>query len=97
MASAKSMGLRNAPMKIIITGSSSSGIGKFLADTLTANGHEVCRLARSPQGGFWFSMRYFGLEGLANLRRKNFRELEKCRCADLLRRNPRTHRRGYGG
>jgi NAD(P)-dependent dehydrogenase (short-subunit alcohol dehydrogenase family) len=35
-------------MNIVITGSS-SGIGKFLADSLTAVGHEVCRLARSPQ------------------------------------------------
>jgi len=40
-------------MKIILTGSS-SGIGKFLADTLAARGHEVCRLARSPQAGFSF-------------------------------------------
>lgn len=40
-------------MKIILTGSS-SGIGKFLADALAARGHEVCRLARSPQTGFSF-------------------------------------------
>jgi len=40
-------------MKIAITGSS-SGIGKFLADTLAARRHEVCRLARSPQDGFSF-------------------------------------------
>ena len=40
-------------MKIILTGSS-SGIGKFLADTLATRGHEVCRLARSPQEGFSF-------------------------------------------
>lgn len=40
-------------MKIVLTGSS-SGIGKFLADTLAARGHEVCRLARSPQDGFSF-------------------------------------------
>ena len=40
-------------MKIALTGSS-SGIGKFLADTLAARGHEVCRLARSPQAGFSF-------------------------------------------
>ena len=40
-------------MKIAITGSS-SGIGRFLADALAARGHEVCRLARSPQAGFSF-------------------------------------------
>ncbi len=40
-------------MKIVLTGSS-SGIGKFLADRLAAHGHEVCRLARSPQTGFSF-------------------------------------------
>ena len=40
-------------MKIAITGSS-NGIGKFLADALAARGHEVCRLARSPQDGFSF-------------------------------------------
>ena len=40
-------------MKIVLTGSS-SGIGKFLADALAARGHEVCRLARSPQDGFGF-------------------------------------------
>ena len=40
-------------MKIAITGSS-SGIGQFLADTLANQGHEICRLARSPQAGFSF-------------------------------------------
>jgi 3-oxoacyl-[acyl-carrier protein] reductase len=40
-------------MKIAITGSS-SGIGQFLADTLASQGHEICRLARSPQAGFSF-------------------------------------------
>jgi 3-oxoacyl-[acyl-carrier protein] reductase len=40
-------------MKIVLTGSS-SGIGKFLADTLAMRGHEICRLARSPQAGFSF-------------------------------------------
>lgn len=40
-------------MNIVITGAS-SGIGKFLADTLAARGHEICRLARSPQAGFSF-------------------------------------------
>ena len=40
-------------MKIVLTGSS-SGIGQFLADTLASKGHEVCRLARSPQDGFSF-------------------------------------------
>jgi NAD(P)-dependent dehydrogenase (short-subunit alcohol dehydrogenase family) len=40
-------------MNLVITGSS-SGIGKFLADTLATRGHEVCRLARSPQEGFSF-------------------------------------------
>ena len=40
-------------MNLTITGSS-SGIGKFLADSLTVRGHAVCRLARSPQDGFSF-------------------------------------------
>jgi NAD(P)-dependent dehydrogenase (short-subunit alcohol dehydrogenase family) len=40
-------------MKIVLTGSS-DGIGKFLAGTLAAHGHEICRLARSPQDGFSF-------------------------------------------
>jgi len=40
-------------MNLVVTGSS-SGIGKFLADSLTAKGHAVCRLARSPQDGFNF-------------------------------------------
>jgi len=40
-------------MNLVITGSS-SGIGKFLADSLTARGHAICRLARSPQDGFSF-------------------------------------------
>src|ERR1043165_3673969 len=53
MVASKPVGLRNTPMKIVLTGSS-SGIGKFLADTLAARGHEVCRLARSPQDGFSF-------------------------------------------
>ncbi len=38
-------------MNLVLTGSS-GGIGKFLADTLAANGHAVCRLARSAQEGF---------------------------------------------
>jgi NAD(P)-dependent dehydrogenase (short-subunit alcohol dehydrogenase family) len=40
-------------MKIVLTGSS-SGIGRFLADALADQGHEICRLARSPQPGFGF-------------------------------------------
>ena len=40
-------------MNIVLTGSS-NGIGKFLADSLTAKGHAVCRLARSPQDEFSF-------------------------------------------
>ncbi|MGB7767623.1 MAG: SDR family oxidoreductase [Verrucomicrobiia bacterium] len=40
-------------MKIVLTGSS-SGIGRFLADSLANRGHEICRLARSPQEGFSF-------------------------------------------
>ena len=40
-------------MNLVITGSS-SGIGKFLADSLAAKGHAICRLARSPQDGFSF-------------------------------------------
>ena len=38
-------------MNLVLTGSS-GGIGKFLADSLTAKGHSVCRIARSPQDGF---------------------------------------------
>lgn len=53
MAAAKQMGFRKTKMKIVLTGSS-SGIGQFLADTLAGKGHQVCRLARSPQGGFSF-------------------------------------------
>jgi NAD(P)-dependent dehydrogenase (short-subunit alcohol dehydrogenase family) len=37
-------------MKIVLTGSS-SGIGQFLAEALAGAGHEVCRVARSPQPG----------------------------------------------
>jgi 3-oxoacyl-[acyl-carrier protein] reductase len=40
-------------MNLVITGGS-SGIGKFLADSLAAKGHAICRLARSPQDGFSF-------------------------------------------
>jgi NAD(P)-dependent dehydrogenase (short-subunit alcohol dehydrogenase family) len=40
-------------MKIVLTGSS-SGIGRFLADSLAGHGHEICRLARSPQEGLSF-------------------------------------------
>ena len=40
-------------MNLVLTGSS-SGIGKFLADSLAAKGHSVCRIARSPQEGFAF-------------------------------------------
>ena len=40
-------------MNLVITGSS-TGIGKFLADTLAGKGHAVCRLARSAQEGFAF-------------------------------------------
>jgi NAD(P)-dependent dehydrogenase (short-subunit alcohol dehydrogenase family) len=38
-------------MNLLVTGSS-SGIGKYLADKLAEKGHQVCRLARSPQSGF---------------------------------------------
>ena len=40
-------------MNLVLTGAS-SGIGQFLAGTLAAKGHGVCRLARSPQAGFSF-------------------------------------------
>jgi NAD(P)-dependent dehydrogenase (short-subunit alcohol dehydrogenase family) len=40
-------------MNLVITGAS-SGIGHFLADSLTKRGHEICRLARSAQAGFSF-------------------------------------------
>jgi 3-oxoacyl-[acyl-carrier protein] reductase len=52
MVAEKSMGAPT-PMNLVLTGSS-SGIGKFLADSLAANGHEVCRIARSAQSGFSF-------------------------------------------
>jgi NAD(P)-dependent dehydrogenase (short-subunit alcohol dehydrogenase family) len=38
-------------MNLVITGSS-TGIGAFLADALTREGHSLCRLARSAQPGF---------------------------------------------
>jgi NAD(P)-dependent dehydrogenase (short-subunit alcohol dehydrogenase family) len=38
-------------MNLAITGSS-SGIGKFLADSFSAKGHAVCRIARSSQEDF---------------------------------------------
>ena len=38
-------------MNLVVTGSS-SGIGKHLADSLTAKGHAVCGIARSQQEGF---------------------------------------------
>ena len=38
-------------MNLVITGSS-TGIGKFLADSLAAQGHAICRIARSAQEGF---------------------------------------------
>jgi NAD(P)-dependent dehydrogenase (short-subunit alcohol dehydrogenase family) len=41
------------PMNLVITGSS-NGIGRFLAESLAKRGHEICRLARSPQEGFSF-------------------------------------------
>jgi 3-oxoacyl-[acyl-carrier protein] reductase len=40
-------------MNLVLTGSS-SGIGRFLAESLLNRGHEICRLARSPQKGFSF-------------------------------------------
>jgi 3-oxoacyl-[acyl-carrier protein] reductase len=40
-------------MNILITGSS-AGIGKFLADSLATQGHDICRIARSPQKVFSF-------------------------------------------
>ena len=40
-------------MKIVVTGSS-SGIGHFVCQALEQRGHEICRLARSPQAGFSF-------------------------------------------
>jgi NAD(P)-dependent dehydrogenase (short-subunit alcohol dehydrogenase family) len=53
MAATKPVDLRDAQMKIVLTGSS-SGIGQHLAQSLADKGHEVCRLARSPQNGFSF-------------------------------------------
>ena len=42
------MGLRGAPLRIVITGTS-SGIGRFLATHLGRSGNAVCGLARTPQ------------------------------------------------
>jgi len=52
-------------MKLIVTGNS-SGIGKFLADSLAAEGHVVCGLARSPQDGFGFQCDVSDWNGLQN-------------------------------
>lgn len=41
-------------MKIVVTGAS-SGIGKFLAESLAAENNEICRLSRSMPQGFGFS------------------------------------------
>jgi NAD(P)-dependent dehydrogenase (short-subunit alcohol dehydrogenase family) len=41
------------PMNLVVTGSS-SGIGRFLAESLAERGHNICGLARSPQKGFSF-------------------------------------------
>ncbi len=38
-------------MNLVVTGSS-SGIGRFLAESLAKRGHHICKLARSPQDGF---------------------------------------------
>jgi len=40
-------------MNLVLTGSS-SGIGRFLAESLLNRGHNICRVARSPQIGFSF-------------------------------------------
>jgi NAD(P)-dependent dehydrogenase (short-subunit alcohol dehydrogenase family) len=56
-------------MKIVLTGSS-SGIGRFLADSLGENGHEICRLARSSQDGFSFPCDVADWNALQNCARK---------------------------
>src|SRR3954471_16085443 len=48
MAEGKSMGLRGASLRIVITGTS-SGIGRFLTTHLGSSGNAVCGLARSRQ------------------------------------------------
>ena len=53
-------------MNLVITGSS-SGIGRFLAESLEHQGDAVCRLARSPQAGFAFRCDV-----------SNWQELEAC-------------------
>lgn len=52
-------------MKIVLTGAS-SGIGKFLADSLEAKKHELCRIARSPQKGFNFQCDVSDWEAIKN-------------------------------
>jgi NAD(P)-dependent dehydrogenase (short-subunit alcohol dehydrogenase family) len=52
-------------MKIVLTGAS-SGIGKFLADSLEATQHKLCRIARSPQSGFSFQCDVSNWEAVKN-------------------------------
>src|SRR5580692_589578 len=52
-------------MKIVLTGAS-SGIGKFLADSLEAKKHELCRIARSPQRGLSFQCDVSELDAIKN-------------------------------
>jgi NAD(P)-dependent dehydrogenase (short-subunit alcohol dehydrogenase family) len=63
-------------MKIVLTGSS-SGIGQFLADTLAGKGHEVCRLARSPQTGFSFQCDVSDWNAVENCAKKISAKWEK--------------------
>jgi NAD(P)-dependent dehydrogenase (short-subunit alcohol dehydrogenase family) len=57
------------PMNLVITGSS-SGIGRFLAESLAKRGHEICRIARSPQSGFSFQCDVSNWNALQNCAEK---------------------------
>jgi NAD(P)-dependent dehydrogenase (short-subunit alcohol dehydrogenase family) len=52
-------------MKIVLTGAS-SGIGKFLADSLEVKKHELCRIARSSQSGFSYQSDVSDWEAIKN-------------------------------
>lgn len=67
-------------MKIVLTGSS-SGIGRFLAESLVNRGHDVCRLARTRQDGFSFQCDVSDWSALQNCAEKI---IAKWQAADAL-------------
>ena len=80
MVASEPVGLRNQKVNIVLTGAS-SGIGKFLAETLTTRGHEVCRIARAPQAGFSFQCDVSDWHAIENCAKKIS---EKWRAVDAL-------------